>query len=87
MQSVALGGGAGLRIGEAIDAAIGVQDDRAGHHWSRQTSPADFIHAGHRHEPVAVEGILDVAACGDLRHLWIPYALYAPYAVMPRRFF
>ncbi len=62
VQPFALRGGAGFRVSEAVDAAIGMQDDRAGHDGTGQTAPSDLINAGHRYETVAVEAVLDVAA-------------------------
>src|SRR5688572_31841318 len=68
VEPVALQLGAGLGVGEAVDAAVGIQDDGAGHHRPGQAAAADFVHAGHRHEAVTVEGILDVLARGNLTH-------------------
>src|SRR5687767_10094131 len=83
VEPVTLQLGAGLGVGETVDAAVGIQDDGAGHHRPGQAAAADFVHAGHRHEAVAVERIFYVPACGNLRHL---YALYARYAPTPKIF-
>jgi hypothetical protein len=39
-----------------------MEDHGAGHDRAGQTAAADFIDSGHRHESVAVEGVLDILA-------------------------
>src|SRR5688572_1445647 len=68
VQPFALEEGARLGVGQAVDAALGMQDHRAGHHRARKTTAAHFVDARHRHETVAVETVLDVPASGDLHH-------------------
>ena len=54
--------------GQAVDAALRVEDDRPGHHRPGQASPPDFIHARHAHEPIAPKRVFDGAAGRDLAH-------------------
>ena len=69
VEPLALGGGAGFRIGKTVDSPIGMQDHGAGHHRAGKTAATNFVNARHRHETVAVESVLDIAACRDLGHL------------------
>jgi len=69
VQPLALRGGAGFRVGEAVDAAIGMQDDRAGHDGAGETAPPHLINARHRYEAVAVEAVFNIATSGNLWHL------------------
>ena len=75
VEALALGEGAGLGVGKAVDAAVGIKDDGAGHHRTGEAAPAHFVDTRHRHEPVAVEGVLNVSARGNLWHSRHPYAL------------
>ena len=76
-QTLALEQGARLGIGEAVDAAVWMKDHGAGHHRTGQAAAADFVDARHRHEPVAVEAVLNIPSRADLGH---SYELYAPHA-------
>ena len=78
VEPLALRGGAGFRIGQAVDAAVGMKDDGAGHDRAGKAAAADFVNACHRYETVAVQAVLNVAAGRDLMHSKAPYALYAP---------
>ena len=60
--------GAGLGIGQAVDAAIRMEDDGAGHDRTGQATAAYFVNACDRHEAVAVQAVLDIASCRNLRH-------------------
>ena len=69
VKAFALERGAGFRIGEAVDPPLGMENHGAGHHRTGKTAAADFVNACHRHETVAVEAVLDIAARGDLGHV------------------
>jgi len=68
VKALSLLKGAGLGIGQAIDAAIGMEDHGAGHDWTGQATATDFVNACDRHEAVAVQAVLDIASCRDLGH-------------------
>ncbi len=68
-KPLALRGRAGFRVGEAVDAAIGMQDDGAGHDRAGETAPPHLVNARHRYEAVAVEAVLNVATGRNLWHL------------------
>ena len=51
-----------------------MQDDGAGHDRPGQATASNFVNACHRHETVAVEAVLDIAARGDLGHVLELYA-------------
>lgn len=62
VKAFALRESARLGIGNAVDAAIGMEDDGAGHHGTGKTAAANFVNACHRHETVAVEAVFNIAA-------------------------
>ena len=64
----------GFGVGQAVDAAIRMEDHGAGHDRSGQAAASNFVNARHRHETVAVEAVLDIAARGDLGHVLELYA-------------
>ena len=74
VKPLALKQGAGLRVGQAVDAAIGMEDHGTGHDRSGQAATSNFVNACHRHETVAVQAVLDIAARGDLGHVSELYA-------------
>jgi len=74
VKPLALKPGAGLGVGEAVDATIGMKDHGARHDRSGQAAASNFVNACHRHETVAVEAVLDIAARGDLGHVLELYA-------------
>ena len=61
--------GAGLGIGQPVDPPLRMKNHGAGHHRTGKTAAADFVNTRHRHETVAVEAVLDIAARGDLGHV------------------
>ncbi len=64
----ALRGGQGLRVGQAVDAPVRVEDDRAGHHRSGQASPSHFIHSGDTDEAVSPERVFNGMPGANLPH-------------------
>jgi len=74
VKPLALKQSARLGVGEAVDAAIGMQDHGARHDRPGQATASNFVNACHRHETVAVEAVLDIAARGDLGHVLELYA-------------
>jgi len=58
-----------------------MEDYGASHHRTGQAAAADFVDAGHRHESVAVEAILNIPSRADLGHSSELYAPLAGYAI------
>ena len=68
MQALSLLSCAGLGVGKAVDAAIGMENHGAGHHRAGQAAAAYLVNTCDRHEPVAVQAVFNIASCGNLSH-------------------
>ena len=52
----------------AVDAALRMEDDGAGHHRTGQAAAANFVNTCDRYKAVAVQAVFDIASCRNLRH-------------------
>ena len=60
-----------------ISASMSATDLKPTRMAAAVTAATDFVDARHRHEPVAVEAVLNIPSRADLGH---SYELYAPHA-------